>query len=732
MRRSLVLFSALLAANAGAEPGGTLSGAVRLGDGTPAPQITLTLRGPAGARQVLTGASGRYRAAALPEGEYALQVTAPGFVLARPAVVVVGETDAQLDLVLAPAPVQELVIVTAARGATALSGIGVAASALSRERIEEREPSSLLALVQDLPGVAVARAGGLGLQGSVFLRGGDSRYARVLLDGVPLNQPGGAFDFGSALPLELERVEVLRGAGSSLYGTDALAGVIQLMTRRGDSAETPSLHAELAGGSFAQRRFQLGTAGRSGRLDWNLGLLRFDTDNQEPNSAFRENAGAASLGARLDERTSLRMLLRAEDSEAGTPGPTAFGRPDLDASFERTDLTLGGQLRQARERTSHELRLGYASSRQLSRNPLDSGSYTPRAGALAGSFPISDYPNPLGYQNDSARLSAGYQAERQAGTAHLLTAGVDLERESGELGSRAETLLSPVRTNFGFYLQDRAVLGGRVFATLGVRLEHNASFGTRVVPRSALALRLRGGEDATTLRASTGVGIKEPTFTESFGVSQYARGNPDLAPERSRTFDLGLEQRLLGGRLKAEATLFHHQYRDQIAYRVLDYTTFAGSFANLGEARARGLELGLEAQPLARLGFSAHYTRLDSEVLVSTSDFNPVYQVGKPLLRRPSHQGSLSARWSGGRLSGGATLVLVGKRADSDFLGLNLEENGGYARLDVRLRVRLVRGLEAYLVAENLLDREYQEVLGYPALGRSLRAGLRFRSGRRS
>jgi outer membrane receptor protein involved in Fe transport len=259
--------------------------------------------------------------------------------------------------------------------------------------------------------------------------------------------------------------------------------------------------------------------------------------------------------------------------------------------------------------------------------------------------------------------------------------------------------------------------------------ERLADVRARVVPRTALALRLRGGADATTLRASAGAGIKEPTFLESFGVSQYARGNPDLEPEQSRTYDLGLEQRLFRSRLKAEATLFHHEYRDQIAYQVLDYTTFAGSFVNLGEARARGLEVGLESTPIAHLGLSGQYTLLETEVLVSSSDFDPVYEVGRPLLRRPRRQGSLSVRWSGNRVSGGATLVVVGQRADSDFLGLGLRENGRHTRLDTRLRARLVRGLEAFLVAENLLDRKYQEVLGYPALGRSLRAGLRLRSG---
>lgn len=730
MPRLLALCSALLASAAGAEPGGVLWGAVRLRDGTPAPQITFTLEGPSGPRTLLSGPDGRYRIAGLPAGEYVVQVTAPGFALAEPARVAVGEAEARLDLLLAPAPIREQVIVTAARGETPLSSIGVAASVLSREQIEEREPSCLLDLLQDLPGTASARAGGLGPQASLFVRGGDSRYARVLVDGVPVNQPGGAFDFGSAWPLELAGVEVVRGASSSLYGTDALAGVVQLLTRRADPSEGQRLQAEAEAGSFARRRLQLGTGGGWGRFDWNAGLLHLDTDNQQPNSSFREQAGVVSLGARLDERIGARLLLRAETSAAGTPGPTTFARPDLDASFERVDLTLGLSLRRGGERTSQQLRLGYASSEQLSLNPLDSGPYTPRAGARAGTL-LFDFPDPSGYQNDTGRLSLGYQAERQLGSRHLLTAGAELEHESGEIGSPAGRLLSPQRTNFGVYVQDRALLGERVFATLGGRLERNASFGTRVAPRVALALRLRGGEDASTLRASAGAGIKEPTFLESFGVSEYARGNPELLPERSRTFDLGLEQRLFQSRLRAEATLFYHLYSDQIAYQVVDLTTFAGSFANLGQASARGLELALQAAPAKQLGFSAQYTLLDGAVLASTGSLDPLYAVGEPLLRRPRHQGSLSARWSVGRSSGGATLVMVGSRADGDFLGLGLNRNHGYARLDARLRVRLGSRLESFVVAENLLDHRYQEVLGYPALGRSLRAGLRFRTGQR-
>jgi vitamin B12 transporter len=576
--------------------------------------------------------------------------------------------------------------------------------------------------------VAVARTGGLGAQGSMFVRGGESRFARILVDGVPVNAPGGSYDFGSALPFEYERVEVVRGAVSSLYGTDALAGVVQIVTRRAEAGAAPDLRASGEGGSFSTWQWSLGTAGRASRFDWSAGLLRLETDNEVPNNAFEETAGAASLGAELGRDTSLRLALRAEDSTLGTPGQTLYGPPDLGASFERTDLVLGAQLRHGRGRLSHQISAGIASSDQLSLDTIDSGCYTPATGSLTGPFPICDFVDAAGFQNDTTRSSFGYQVEAQAGARHLLTAGIEVERETGELGSRSGDLISPERTNAGAYFQDRLVLGRRLFLTVGGRLERNDSFGWKAVPRASLALRL-GEAQATTVKASAGAGIKEPDFFQSFGVSFFARGNPDLKAERSVTFDVGLEQRLLEGRFKAEATYFHHDYEDQIAYTILDFTTFQGTYFNLGKTRAQGLELSVEALPTSLLSLSAAYTLTDGEVLVSASGFDPVYAAGQPLLRRPRHQGSFTLRVGHERVSGAVTVVAVGDRADSDFLGMGLTRNEAYARVDARVRGRLTRRLEAFVVAENLLDAEYEEALGYPALGRSVRAGLRLRLG---
>jgi outer membrane cobalamin receptor len=722
---------ALGAAAAAGTPTGSLEGLVQTSDGLALPGVAVTLGGPAGERRVAAGPDGTFRAGGLAAGEYTVSVDAPGLELRPPARAVVGTGASRLDLVLAPAPVSERVVVSATRGEATLSSLGISADVLDRQQIDDRAASSLLPLLQEVPGVAAARTGQTGLQASVFVRGGEARYARVLVDGVPVNQPGGAFDFGTAVPFELERIEVVRGAASSLYGTDALAGVVSLQTRRARPGESPSLRAEGEGGSFGWQRFLGATTGARGRFDWNAGAQRLATDNGEPNSRFEQTAAALSAGARIDSRTEARAVVRFDDSTTGTPGPTAFGRPDKDASFERKDLVVSTSVRRAEARVSQQLSVGYARTDQRSLDPEDSGCYVPEWQGASGAYPFCDFPNPDGFQNRTARLAAGYQADLAVATRHLLTVGAEVEHETGDLGDRAQELLTPERTNVGVYLQDRVLLGSRAYLTVGGRVERNGSYGTHAVPRVALAVRLRDGDDATTVRGSAGMGIKEPSFLESYGESFFAKGNPDLDPERSTTFDVGIEQRLFASRLRAAVTLFHHDYRDQIAYTVVDWSTFEGTYVNLAHTRAQGVEVALEARPESHLHFRGQYTYLDGEILESPSDFDPAYAAGEPLLRRPRHQGSLSAQLTFPRWSAGATLVRVGERADSDFVGLGLTRSAAYTRLDARLRAQVAGRVEAFLSAENLAGARYQEVLGYPALGRSVRGGLRVAVGGR-
>jgi outer membrane receptor protein involved in Fe transport len=322
MRRAVFAVASLFAALTPPEPAraATLSATLRSPEGAALTGVVVVAEGPQGRDSAVTGPDGGC-ALELPPGSYSLAVDLPGFVVSQPSVTL-GDDGARVILTLAPAPVREHVLVTATRGEAALATIGVSGTVLDAERLAEREATQFLELLREVPGVSVARTGGVGLQSSLFVRGGESRFARILVDGVPLNQPGGAYDFGSLLPLELEQVEVVRGAASSLYGSDALAGVVQLVTRRAAPDSAPGVHAEAEGGSFAWWRGLAGSSGRAGAADWNVGLQRLTTDNDAPNSRFEQTAAAASLGAALGNAGELRLVLRADDSTLGTPGQT--------------------------------------------------------------------------------------------------------------------------------------------------------------------------------------------------------------------------------------------------------------------------------------------------------------------------------------------------------------------------------------------------------------------------
>jgi outer membrane cobalamin receptor len=720
-----LVFALSLAGPVAADPGGTLEGSVRTGDGLPLPHVAVSLEGPSQPAPVTTNPRGLFRFVGLLPGEYVASVDAPGFVVRGSRRVRVGAEPAELALVLSPAPVREHLTVAAARSEAVSSNLGFSTTVMDRARIEARAAPTMLPLLQEIPGAATSRTGGTGSQGSLFIRGGESRFATVLVDGIPVNQPGGAFDWGTALPFELDKLEVVRGAASGLYGNDALAGVVHLVTRRATEGEPLSLRGEAEAGSFDWQRYLAGTTGARGGFDWNLGAQRLTTDNEEPNSRFEQTAIAASLGVRPGPRTRGRAVVRWDRSDLGTPGQTAYMRPDLDASFERRDALVSGSLHHAAGRAAHLFSAGYARTEQVSLNPLDSGCDTAGWEGQQAPFPLCDLPNPGGFQNRTGRLFGSYRADLSLGSRHLLSGGADVEHETGSLGGRGGDLLEPTRTSFGVYAQDRVLLGSRAYVTLGGRVERNDSYGTVAVPRLAVAFRVREGIDATTLRSSFGMGIKAPSFFESFGESFFAQGNPDLEPERSRTLDVGLEQRLFESRLRAAVTWFHSGYRDQIAYTIVDFDTFEGTYVNLGRTRAEGVEVEVDVRPRPWLAFFGQYTYTDSEIVESADEFDPLYAVGEPLLRRPRHLGALTAQLSFPRWSAGLTVVSVGERSDSDFLGIGLTRNPGFTRLDARVRVRIVGPLEAWLVGENLSDETYQQVLGYPALPRSVRGGLR-------
>src|SRR5947207_3503626 len=247
-------------------------------------------------------------------------------------------TGQSLRLVLTIAPIQETTIVTATRTEAPTSQVGASATVFTAADLERRQTPLVADLLTATPGSMLVRSGGPGSLTSLFVRGGESDYNKVLLDGVPLNEPGGSFYLNNLTTENLERVEIVRGAYSALFGSDAMASVIQLFTRRADpGARRPRLSAQIDGGTYHTVHGSVGVSGATDRLDYSFGAARFDSDNRVPNSGLANTTFSANLGVPIGKTATLRFIGRGERERVGTPGTTAFGRPDLDAFFERHD-----------------------------------------------------------------------------------------------------------------------------------------------------------------------------------------------------------------------------------------------------------------------------------------------------------------------------------------------------------------------------------------------------------
>jgi vitamin B12 transporter len=642
-----------------------------------------------------------------------------------------------LRLALAVAPIQETVVVTATRTEAPASQVGASVTAFTAEDLDRRRVPLVADLLRSSPGATIIRTGAPGGVTSLFVRGGESSYNKVLLDGIPLNEPGGTFNFSNLTTDNLERLEIVRGAQSALFGSDAMASVVQLITKRAERGAPPRASGTIEAGSYGTVRGGGTVSGAAGPFDYSLGASRLATDNREPNSAFRNTTLSGSAGVALGDAATLRFVGRGELQHNGTPGQTAFGRPDLDAFFERHDgvggVTFDQQLTpRLRQRATYSLTVSHQQSTNLIADP----PYTPRFENRVAPFAFSDFR--FDSFNNLHRHHASYQADvRLANDAargnQLLTILADWDGERATLEDRlAKTATPASRNNAGFAVQHQAVWR-RFVVTAGGRVEHNESFGNAAVPRGSIVIVAheatgpRAGFGETRMHASAGLGIKEPTVLQSFSPSPFFRGNPDLLPERSRSVEVGIEQRLAGDRVRVEVTWFDNRYRNLISTRTINPATFEAQYFNIGLTQASGAELGVDVAPVTPLHLRGGYTFLDSEILDSTSPSSTVLQPGKWLFRRPRHSGFVGASWSQGRVGADLTGVFIGRFVDSDFASLQppILEHPSYATWDARLSFKVAPQAAVLLSIDNLADADYMEPLGYPALRRAVRLGLR-------
>jgi vitamin B12 transporter len=662
---------------------------------------------------------------------YRVQVLAPGFATTT---VDFSPSTEIVTVKLRLAAAAETVVVSATRTPVPTEAAGADVESLSGAQLDTMQPVAADDALRFLPGAVVDTQGQRGGLSSLFVRGGDSRYNKVIVDGVTVNEPGGRFDFGTLPLTQADRLEFVRGAESALYGSDAMTSVVQIWTRTGTTA-VPELRLGADGGNLGTANGYLTLAGARGPFDYNIFGDQFNTSGQGPNDEYSNSLQGANLGIAINDRVSLRIRGRHSNSRTGVQGEWNFSgnplmQPDLD-QFARLNDSLGSVELNVRgpSRWQHRFTgFEYHQQRTNVDNVTDPGRVSPIFGNI--DFPFHSIA-------DLNRAGFEYQGEYVERSWAQTTIGYRFEDENGFVGDLLST--SPIdhglRLNHEVYGQQQITLG-RLSVVAGARFVHNGSFGNKGVPRVALTLQaLRGGQifSGTRLRFSYATGIKEPLLEESFASGPFTIPNPNLKPETNRSFEAGIQQGLFGGRYALTATYYNNLFRDQIEF-ASSPTTFVGQYENVNESLAHGAEVELQGKIVSRLSLSTAYTYTSTQILqaplCTAANFcDPLLATGQPFIRRPKHSATALLTYLGSRWGANLSGSFVGRRPDSDFFGFGITHAAGYVRVDLGGWYALTSRVTAYATIQNALDKHYDEVVGYPALGANFRAGMRFRIG---
>ncbi len=771
-RAAIVLVAVLIlgiASLASLPAPGQVEGTVTDPSGARVAEARVALVRAAGAvQQTRTDNSGHFLFSDVAEGAYSLIVEAHGLSQREKTIVTVGAgATASVVVKLEMAAISDHLVVTATRTETPSSELAGSVSVTTSDDLQRANHSLLSEALRSTTGLAVLQTGGRGGLTSVFVRGGESDYNKVLIDGVPVNAAGGAFDFAALTPENVDRVEVVRGPGSALFGSDAMTSVIQVVTRRG-STSVPEFELSGEGGSFDYHRETARLAGLTRWFDYSTSFGFQTTDGRFRNNDYINRSASANLGFRLAPSADLRVTSRWNNNTLGVPGATAVLFADPDQRQKHRDFALAGAFDlRTTSRWQQIARFIYSEADTSSFDPATEDLTKPSTpllppGAFGDDFAFS-------FREHQKRAGFQYQTIAALGSTNVVTGGVDFDHESADFASDFSRS-SPSRNNLGLYLQDQASWRDRLFVTGGMRVERNTGrlpddfraalrsldskaptgdvgFGYTVNPKvsaSLVARRHQGQEvfGATRFRASFGRGIKESHLDEAFSPSPFFLGNPALDPERAISFDAGAQQEFLGRRGSLEITYFDNRFRDLIVFR-FDPATFGPvklpdgrltNFINLDRASARGLELAGAAHPLRQLHAWASYTFLRSLVERAGDGLEP--EVGLPLVRRPRNSGAFEVAWVDERFDIMIAGVAVGERRDVDPIsGARFNPagkailNDGYFKLNAAGSYLITRRLAAFARVENLLNQDYQEVLGFPAYRLNFVAGLRIRLG---
>ena len=597
------------------------------------------------------------------------------------------------------------VVVTATRVPVSADLVASAVTVLRGRDLVAQGIRTVADALESVPGAHVVESGSYGGQTSLFMRGGESDYTKVLLDGVPLNQAGGSIDLAHLTTDNVDRIEIVRGPVSVLYGSDAMTGVVQIFTRAGRGPT--QFGTELRAGTYGATEGALDVRGGTDAINYSARVSRFSADGLYPyNNEYRNSVVSARLRVAPDTHSDVSLTYHYGDDIYHIP-TNGQGAPvdSNQRAAERGPLlslsagrVIGDHVEARVNAAVREARLFYNDEPD---SPGEDGAFWSRDYVRRAT--TSALLNWRARGGASVTGGIEYEDERQHGRSEF----------SASFGTFPDSI-AVQRNNTGYFTQ-AIVPVGRAAVTLGGRRDDNSQFGTHGTYRAGLVYRVA---NATRFRFSVGTGFKEPSFFENYATG-FVRGNPSLKPERSQSWEVGLEH---GG---IAVTYFNQRFRDLIEFTFSPVPPDSANYFNVGGAIANGIEANLTRNIAPRVVFSVQYTYLHTRVTKSGTPADPdgLFVPGKPLIRRPAH---MLAPQLAATLGERARVTLgvrwVGKRDDVGPPRVTLDP---YTRVNLSGEYEIGRLVLSGSVA-NAFNDQAQEINGYRPRGRTVMLGGRF------
>jgi len=602
-----------------------------------------------------------------------------------------------------------IIVTGATRIPTPEDQLGTSVTVVTGDQIEQKQQRTLPEVLQDVPGLNVVQAGSPGGTASVFIRGTNGNHTKVLVDGIDVSDPSsadGSFDFSQLLASDIDRVEVLRGPQSGLYGSEAIGGVINIITKTGNGP--PKAIAGVEGGSFGTFNQTAGISGSQARFNYNANIAHYRTTNTQVtpsdlvppgrplNDDFYDNTTyATKLGANLTDNFDVGLVARYIDTDLRSTSDDIIAGPEaIRTNSDNHELFTRGTAHLTLFDGLFDQTLGYGYTNYRRR------IFDPNAATLA-------FGNDPGYfRGDRTKLD--YQGNIDVMAGQIVTIGAEHERDTINDSSPATGAYS---NNAGF-VQLQSSFGERFFNTASLRYDGNTQFGGATTYRIAPAIIVP--ETDTTFRGSVGTGFKAPTLDQLFdSFPEFGFfANPNLVPEKSFGWDAGVEQKFLDRRASVGATYFHNDITN-----LIDFNDTFTTLINVGEATTYGVESFVAYKPWDALSLRVDYT-----YTMARNDITD-----EALSRRPKHKASLSATWQvTERASLTGTVLYTGSWIDSNRSGTMAGLVASpYTLVNIAGSYDVGHGVTAFARIDNLTDRHYQDPIGFLHQGIGVFGGVK-------